>query len=95
MRAQRQLVRLRAIAGELGAHEFERRHLQVELVGVVLVDDGDPRLRVALDLTHTRLQLRRLGVTGQPLWVSGKRGMDDHAAGSGGAATQGGSHPGV
>ena len=31
-------------------HELNRRHLEVELVGVVLVDDRDPHFGVALDL---------------------------------------------
>ena len=52
-------MRVGAVAGELAAHELERRHLEVELVGVVLVDDGDARLRLALNLALGRLERAR------------------------------------
>mmetsp|Transcript_70931 Transcript_70931/g.188744 ORF Transcript_70931/g.188744 Transcript_70931/m.188744 type:complete len:202 (+) Transcript_70931:579-1184(+) len=56
MRSQHEVVRVRAVARELGFHKFERRRREVDLVGVVLVDDCDSRLRVPLDLTLRRLQ---------------------------------------
>jgi len=39
-----------ATSAHLMLHELNGRHLEVELVGVVLIDDGDPHFGVALDL---------------------------------------------
>ena len=40
--AERLLMVVRAIAREAVAHELQRRERQVDLVGVVLVDQSDP-----------------------------------------------------
>ena len=39
-----------ATSAHLMLHELNGRHLEVELVGVVLIDDRDPHFSVALDL---------------------------------------------
>ena len=56
MRAQLLLVVVRTIARELVEHELQRRHRQVDLVGVVLVDQRDARAARALDLAGGRLE---------------------------------------
>ena len=38
------------VSAHLMLHELNWRHLEVELVGVVLIDDRDPHFSVALDL---------------------------------------------
>ena len=45
VRAKHQVVCVGAVPGELALHELEGGHLQVELLGMVLVDDRDASLR--------------------------------------------------
>mmetsp|Transcript_27827 Transcript_27827/g.89923 ORF Transcript_27827/g.89923 Transcript_27827/m.89923 type:complete len:321 (-) Transcript_27827:1088-2050(-) len=57
VRPQRLLVRERAVSREAVHHELEGREGQVELVGVMLVDEADARAGVAEDLAGGWLQL--------------------------------------
>mmetsp|Transcript_7679 Transcript_7679/g.31759 ORF Transcript_7679/g.31759 Transcript_7679/m.31759 type:complete len:393 (-) Transcript_7679:1454-2632(-) len=55
--AELEVVVVRAVAGEGGAHEVERRLVEVDLVGVVLVDEREARVRRAHDAARERLEL--------------------------------------
>ena len=55
--AEEEVVRVAAIARELAPHELMRSHLQINLVGVVLIDEADARGAVTEDVATARLEL--------------------------------------